>query len=762
MEDRRLLAVYVTSLTGDAGGSYSNSASVSSQDLLGDTYRFTVGQGAAINVTVQSDASDPNAYFSVDLTDEPYGTAGDSNFYTGSGGTGTVTLATVTGDRSHYYYVSIQGSEFGSGTAVPLPYTVTITTGSGEPQPDLAINSAILNPYNNSIEYNYSATNDPGPYSIGVYLSPTANYVPTSDDQPLASQTITTGATSSSTGILNFGSVGPTTQDPYLSVYISGSLLENNYTNNVASITLPPLKSPDLTMDYASVSGTYIYNNDQRSLNIDYSIVGSDLPTLETMNLYWATGPSLSDALPGGKAGSAFFLAMRASSTVYTQSIAFKDAALGGAKPPTATWVLALANPPYADSTNNLVAAQIAATLPIPPTQSLVTITPHPGDAASGNLADFSYTISGAALSSNVKVVAYWATGPTMDDVLPAATYPPVTVFTIPAGTGITQGDSPFVILTAATLGTPPPAGKYLILQAVPVTPSSTIRVSGSPAIFDWEFDPQTFLAAFAQTLPASPNPTLANLAIARRIRQQVKKADSPLIKAYYKHLLTTYINSYTSQYAEEQKAGIEQLLINLESDSSMSDVRWAAYMLATAYHETGKLMAPNEEDPGVKKVVWPKNSTLPVAVPNLEYFKQYAGRYGNAKWPLPRPTSDAVTYRGRGYIHLTFKDNYSYFGYAANPDELLNPAVAYIVMSRTMIDGDDSANGKSLDDYIYENTLDYFDARGIINGDKKKVAKGNTVSNGQLIAGYAQAFDFLLSKSLDYVPYYPGGNGSQ
>ena len=90
-------------------------------------------------MSVQAGSSDSSANFSAALSDEPYGGYGDADVYASNSGKGTVALPTVTGDRSHYYFVTITGAEVGSGTGVQLPYTVTITTSSGEPQPDLVL-----------------------------------------------------------------------------------------------------------------------------------------------------------------------------------------------------------------------------------------------------------------------------------------------------------------------------------------------------------------------------------------------------------------------------------------------------------------------------------------------------------------------------------------------------------------------------------------------------------------------------------------------
>ena len=50
-----------------------------------------------------------------------------------------------------------------------------------------------------------------------------------------------------------------------------------------------------------------------------------------------------------------------------------------------------------------------------------------------------------------------------------------------------------------------------------------------------------------------------------------------------------------------------------------------------------------------------------------------YAGRMGNA----PEGGGEGFMYRGRGFIQLTGKQNYTKFGYASNPDDVSKPEAA-------------------------------------------------------------------------------------
>jgi hypothetical protein len=58
------------------------------------------------------------------------------------------------------------------------------------------------------------------------------------------------------------------------------------------------------------------------------------------------------------------------------------------------------------------------------------------------------------------------------------------------------------------------------------------------------------------------------------------------------------FINLYEAQYAlnDSQSSVIDALLGFLEQDTDLSDVRWAAYMLATVKWECGDAWQPIEE----------------------------------------------------------------------------------------------------------------------------------------------------------------------
>jgi len=142
----------------------------------------------------------------------------------------------------------------------------------------------------------------------------------------------------------------------------------------------------------------------------------------------------------------------------------------------------------------------------------------------------------------------------------------------------------------------------------------------------------------------------------------------------------------------QEQVDGLESLIGNIEADIHVTDIRWAAYMLATVYHETGRTMQPIAE------------------------YSHGVGRpYG-----LPDPDTGKVYY-GRGYVQLTWRANYEkmakVFGvdFVHEPDLVMQPGVAYQIMSYGMRKG--AFTGRRLGQYMDDHNTDYTNARRIING---------------------------------------------
>lgn len=177
----------------------------------------------------------------------------------------------------------------------------------------------------------------------------------------------------------------------------------------------------------------------------------------------------------------------------------------------------------------------------------------------------------------------------------------------------------------------------------------------------------------------------------------------------------------------EGQVVGQEAILTCWEMFRPSPEVRYLAYMLATTKHETGSTMLPIEE-----------------------YGKGEGMDYGT-----PDPET-GQTYYGRGFVQLTWRDNYAFatqeIGLIEENDlewhaeAALDPAIAAAVMGRGMMEGwfrtHEDGKPETLARYFNEDTDDAYNAREIINGDKTKIPDwSHGVSIGHLIEGYHHDF---------------------
>jgi putative chitinase len=143
---------------------------------------------------------------------------------------------------------------------------------------------------------------------------------------------------------------------------------------------------------------------------------------------------------------------------------------------------------------------------------------------------------------------------------------------------------------------------------------------------------------------------------------------------------------------SQSQIDGMGAILDYWENKLAGSDDRWLAYALATTFHETAFTMQPIEE-----------------------YGKGKGHDYGE-----PDPQTGKAYY-GRGFVQLTWKNNYEKMGdklgvdLVNNPEDALDLPIATQILFRGMIDGD--FTGRKLEHYFAGNTDDWINARKIING---------------------------------------------
>jgi hypothetical protein len=172
----------------------------------------------------------------------------------------------------------------------------------------------------------------------------------------------------------------------------------------------------------------------------------------------------------------------------------------------------------------------------------------------------------------------------------------------------------------------------------------------------------------------------------------------------------TTFFNGYREIYGklnQTQVSGLDNLIGYIEIDNDVSDIRWAAYMLATVKHECADTFQPITER-GARS-----------------YFDKYEPGTSIGKNLGNTVAGDGYLYRGRGYVQLTGRANYQKMSnnlgltgdddLIVHPDNALHPDVAYRIMSYGMRNG--SFTGKKLNDYINAAKCDYTNSRRIING---------------------------------------------
>ena len=171
------------------------------------------------------------------------------------------------------------------------------------------------------------------------------------------------------------------------------------------------------------------------------------------------------------------------------------------------------------------------------------------------------------------------------------------------------------------------------------------------------------------------------------------------------------------------QVAGLEHILGLMEQDADLSDIRHAAYMLATVKHECADTWQPIIE------------RGTPAYFDKYEPGTKLGLQLGN------REKGDGVRYKGRGYVQITGRANYARLGVllgmgdalVTSPLVTLDPGVAYRIMSVGMRRG--AFTGRKLAHYINAEGCDYTNARRVIN----------SLDCAQKIADYAQVFEAVL-----------------
>lgn len=192
----------------------------------------------------------------------------------------------------------------------------------------------------------------------------------------------------------------------------------------------------------------------------------------------------------------------------------------------------------------------------------------------------------------------------------------------------------------------------------------------------------------------------------------------------------------FSGSLKQSQVDGLNDILKASEGKA----VRHRAYILATAYHETGLAMSPNVESLNYTsaariRAVWPSRfASVAAAQPYVRNPKSLANKVYNGRMGNRSGTDDGWDYRGRGQVHLTGRDNYKKASAATGLDLVGSPDLALRrdVSAKILVAGMSEGwfTGKRLSDY-----QSYEDMRRIVNGTDKAA----------LIAGYAVKFEAAL-----------------
>jgi len=174
-------------------------------------------------------------------------------------------------------------------------------------------------------------------------------------------------------------------------------------------------------------------------------------------------------------------------------------------------------------------------------------------------------------------------------------------------------------------------------------------------------------------------------------------------------HFYDEVRTSFGTKLTQKQIDGFEAIL-NTWEQSGLTDLRWLAYMLATAWHETDKKMQAIEE-----------------------YGKGRGRKYG-------KPSKNGKVYYGRGLVQLTWPENYRSMGNILGVELYDHPEIALDlnIAVKIMFEGMTTAKsfrgdftGKHLGMYFNEGTEDWVNARRIIN----------LLDKAELIASYGKRF---------------------
>lgn len=157
------------------------------------------------------------------------------------------------------------------------------------------------------------------------------------------------------------------------------------------------------------------------------------------------------------------------------------------------------------------------------------------------------------------------------------------------------------------------------------------------------------------------------------------------------------------------------------------------AYIIATAFHETGGTFNPGKESLNYSaSALKSKFSRERISIADAEKYGRKASQkanqsaianliYGGA-WGLRnlgnKVFGDGWRYIGRGLVQLTGRRNYDIYGIADNPEEAMKLEKAVSILVDGMING--RFTGKHLANYFKGGVFNPVAARAVVNGSDK------------------------------------------
>jgi predicted chitinase len=186
------------------------------------------------------------------------------------------------------------------------------------------------------------------------------------------------------------------------------------------------------------------------------------------------------------------------------------------------------------------------------------------------------------------------------------------------------------------------------------------------------------------------------------------------------------------SFWRQDQVDGLERFLDHFETVDALL-INQAAYVLATAWHETAATMQPITEYGSMEYIERLYDPIKAISAAR----RQRARQMGNVN------EGDGWRYRGRGYVQLTWRNNYRKMGERLGipledqPELANDPLIAIQILWVGMQEG--LFTGQRLSQHINAHQSGYIAARRVVNG----------LDQARLIAGYAVLFERALREAV-------------